>query len=102
MALALPEDMLREFSSTQDAVPFNTVRAAPSPAGVDGVMDMLGKTKRPLMIVGGGGWTQAAADDIEAFAKANDLPVACSFRRLDIMDHMGQNFVGDLSTAPAA
>ncbi len=101
VALALPEDMLREFSSTPDAVPFSTVRAAPSPAGVDGVMDMLGKAKRPLMIVGGGGWTQAAADDIEAFAKANDLPVACSFRRLDIMDHMGQNFVGDLSTAPA-
>lgn len=101
VALALPEDMLREFTSAPDAVPFNTVRAAPSPAGLDGMAEMLAAAERPLVVVGGGGWTQDAADDIQAFAAANDLPVACSFRRLDIMNHFGDNFVGDLSTAPA-
>jgi acetolactate synthase-1/2/3 large subunit len=101
VALALPEDMLREFSAVGDAAPYQTVRAAPAPSGISGLRDMLTKAKKPLVVVGGGGWTPEAARDIGAFAEANDLPVACSFRRLDIMDHFGPSFVGDLSTAPA-
>ena len=101
VALALPEDMLREFSAIGDAVPYQIVRAAPSPSGIASLQQMLEKAKKPLVVVGGGGWTPEAASDIQAFAEANDLPVACSFRRLDIMDHFGPSFVGDLSTAPA-
>ncbi|MGZ0190167.1 MAG: thiamine pyrophosphate-dependent enzyme, partial [Alphaproteobacteria bacterium] len=101
VALALPEDMLREFSAIGDAAPYQTVRAAPAPSGISGLRDMLAKAKKPLVVVGGGGWTPEAGRDIGAFAAANDLPVACSFRRLDIMDHFGPSFVGDLSTAPA-
>lgn len=101
VALALPEDMLRDYTSQANAAPYRMVRAAPSPGGMADLREMLAAAERPLAVVGGGGWTDAAAADIGAFAEANDLPVACSFRRLDIMDHFGPNFVGDLSTAPA-
>lgn len=101
VALALPEDMLRDFSSVANAAPYRMTRAAPAPAAMADLRAMLAEAKKPLLVVGGGGWTEAAADDIQAFAAANDLPVACSFRRLDIVDHGGRNFVGDLSTAPA-
>ncbi len=101
VALALPEDMLREFTSAPNAAPYRMARAAPSPEGMATVARMLGDAKKPLVVVGGGGWTAKAAEDIAHFAEANDLPVACSFRRLDIMNHFGPNFVGDLSTAPA-
>jgi len=101
VALALPEDMLREFTSAADAAPYRYTRAAPAPADMAALRQMLTEAKKPLLVVGGGGWTPEAAADIARFAEANDLPVACSFRRLDIMDHMGPNFVGDLSTAPA-
>lgn len=101
VALALPEDMLRDFTSEANAAPYRMVRAAPAPGDMDDLRGMLAEAQRPLVVVGGGGWTTEAAADIRAFAEANDLPVACSFRRLDIMDHFGPNFVGDLSTAPA-
>ena len=101
VALALPEDMLRDFSSVSDAAPYRYTRAAPSPEDLKAMSDMLSMAERPLMIVGGGGWTQQAANDIQSFAVAWDLPIACSFRRLDIINHFGDRFVGDLSTAPA-
>lgn len=101
VALALPEDMLRDMTAIGDAAPFQTSRAAPTDDAMAALEGMLAEASRPLLVVGGGGWTQDAADDIAAFAAAHDLPVACSFRRLDIMDHLGPNFVGDLSTAPA-
>lgn len=101
VALALPEDMLRDFTSEANAAPYRMVRAAPAPGDMDDLRGMLAEAQRPLVVVGGGGWTAEASADMRAFAEANDLPVACSFRRLDIMDHFGPNFVGDLSTAPA-
>ena len=53
------------------------------------------------MLVGGGGWSDAACRDITNFATANDLPVACSFRRQDIVDNRRPWFVGDLGTGAA-
>lgn len=101
VALALPEDMLRDFSSVADAAPYRYTRAAPSTEDMQAMVEMLKNAERPLMVVGGGGWSQQAAHDIQSFAKTWDLPVACSFRRLDIINHFGDRFVGDLSTAPA-
>lgn len=101
VALALPEDMLRDFSSVADAAPYRYTRAAPSTEDMQAMAEMLKNAERPLMVVGGGGWSQQAADDIQSFSKTWDLPVACSFRRLDIINHFGDSFVGDLSTAPA-
>src|SRR6185503_16837089 len=57
---------------------------------------------RPIMLVGGGGWTDQACVDIADFAIANDLPVCCSFRRQDIVDNRLPCFVGDLGTGAAA
>jgi acetolactate synthase-1/2/3 large subunit len=101
VALALPEDMLRDFSSVADAAPYRYTRAAPSTEDMQAMVEMLKNAERPLLVVGGGGWSQQAADDIQSFAKTWDLPVACSFRRLDIINHFGDRFVGDLSTAPS-
>src|SRR6185503_14672983 len=56
---------------------------------------------RPIMLVGGGGWTDQACVDIADFAIANNLPVCCSFRRQDIVDNLLPCFVGDLGTGAA-
>ena len=70
VALALPEDMLRDFTSAPNAAPFRTVRAAPAPDGMETLGQMLAASERPLVVVGGGGWTKDAARDIQAFAEA--------------------------------
>src|SRR6266700_111081 len=62
---------------------------------------LLAAAERPIMLVGGSGWSDAAAADIARFAEANELPVCCSFRRQDIVDNRLSCFVGDLGTGAA-
>lgn len=98
VVLALPEDMLRDHVAVADAARFQTVRAHPGAADMETLRGMIAAAERPLMLVGGGGWTDEAASDILAFAEANGLPTLCSFRRLDIFANEHPNFCGDLST----
>ena len=39
--------------------------------------DMLAQAQRPMVIVGGGGWSTQACDDLQAFVEAYNLPVGC-------------------------
>ena len=52
--------------------------------------------EKPMVIVGGGGWTAKACADIRAFIEANDLPVCASFRNQDLFDNRHPNYAGDL------
>jgi acetolactate synthase I/II/III large subunit len=98
VVLALPEDMLRDRRAAPVAGPYLRVRAHPGAADLGELRRLLGAAQRPMMLVGGGGWSDAACHDITRFAEANDLPVACSFRRQDIVDNRRPSFVGDLGT----
>ena len=55
---------------------------------------MLAAAKKPLVLAGGGGWTPEACADLTAFAERNDLPVAVSFRRQDLIDNRHPNYAG--------
>jgi acetolactate synthase I/II/III large subunit len=101
VVLALPEDMLRERAAAAVVGPYRPVRAHPGAADLAEMRRLLAAAERPVMLVGGGGWTDAACRDITRFAEANDLPVACSFRRQDIVDNRRSYFVGDLGTGAA-
>ena len=101
VVLALPEDMLRDRVAVPDTQPYQVVRAHPGEADMERMRGMLAEAEKPFIVVGGGGWTEAACADMVAFAEANDIPVCCSFRRLDIFDNSSRCFAGDLSTAPA-
>jgi acetolactate synthase-1/2/3 large subunit len=101
VVLALPEDMLAETSDVEDAKPYVAAQALPDAAQMNEMREMLAKAERPLMIVGGGSWTENACKEITAFAEANGIPVACSFRRQDVIDNASGNYIGDLSTSVA-
>ncbi len=49
---------------------------------------------RPMVLVGGGIWSQRAADKLAAWAEANHLPVAATFRRQDYIDNRSPSYVG--------
>jgi acetolactate synthase I/II/III large subunit len=98
VVLALPEDMLRDRRAAEVAGPYHAVRAHPGAADLAELRRLLAAAQRPMMLVGGGGWSDAACRDITRFAEANDLPVCCSFRRQDIVDNRRSCFVGDLGT----
>src|ERR1700757_2964855 len=98
VVLALPEDMLRDRCMAALAGPYRPVRAHPGAADLGELRRLLALAERPIMLVGGSGWSDEACRDIAAFAQANDLPVCCSFRRQDIVDNRLPCFVGDLGT----
>jgi acetolactate synthase I/II/III large subunit len=98
VVLALPEDMLRDRRAAAVVGPYLPVRAHPGAADLAEMHRLLAAAERPMMLVGGSGWTDAACRDIARFAQSNDLPVCCSFRRQDIVDNRLPCFVGDLGT----
>lgn len=98
VVLALPEDMLRDRVAVSDTAPYAIHRAFPSDHSMQAMRGLLADAEKPLLLVGGGGWDQAASDNIQAFAKANNLPTMASFRCLDFVDHNSPLYVGDLST----
>ncbi|MBT0959515.1 thiamine pyrophosphate-binding protein [Alphaproteobacteria bacterium KMM 3653] len=96
VVLGLPEDVLSAPCDAPVRVP-STFQALPEAANFcELAIHTLGRAKRPLIIVGGSGWSQEAAQHLEQFAAAMDLPVAASFRRQDYMDNRHPNYVGDL------
>src|SRR6516162_6718383 len=98
VVLALPEDMLRDRRAAIVVDPYRPVRAHPGAADLSELRRLLALAERPIMLVGGSGWSDDACRYIAAFAQENDLPVCCSFRRQDIVDNRLGCFVGDLGT----
>jgi acetolactate synthase-1/2/3 large subunit len=99
--LSLPEDMLAERSTVDDLPVQHVNLAAPDPALMQNMRAILEQAERPILYVGGSGWTPEAKRGLEKFARANGLPVCCSFRRLDAFDHDHPNFVGEMGPAAA-
>jgi acetolactate synthase-1/2/3 large subunit len=96
VVLALPEDMLTARSEVADGRPWQAVEAHPDPAAVAELRQRLVAASRPLVILGGGGWSAAAAADIQTFATNNEVPVAVGFRRQDHFDNRHPCYAGDL------
>ncbi|TCT05686.1 thiamine pyrophosphate-dependent enzyme [Aquabacter spiritensis] len=97
VVLSVGEDVLGEMSAVLDAPAFKPVAAVPAPASMQRVHDMLQAAERPLVIVGGSGWTAQASADITAFCATNGLPVVAGFRAQDIVDNDSPVYIGDLS-----
>jgi acetolactate synthase I/II/III large subunit len=92
--LGLPEDMLAAECAVQDAKPARIAEAWPGPADLALLHEKLAKAQRPLMIVGGPGWSVATQKAVEAFADRFDLPVAPAFRYQDYLDNRHRAYVG--------
>jgi acetolactate synthase-1/2/3 large subunit len=96
VAIALPEDMLTDKVDVPDAGHYVVARGAPSAGQMNALRDRLAQAKRPLAILGGGGWDAQAAGDFAAFATAMNIPVGTSFRCHDLIDNDHPCYAGDV------
>jgi acetolactate synthase-1/2/3 large subunit len=96
VVLALPEDMLIDTAAVADTRCYQAVQASPSAAQIDVLRAMLASAKKPLVLLGGGGWSAQACADLQRFAEANHLPVSCAFRFQDLLDNAHPNYIGDV------
>ncbi|MCC6246259.1 MAG: thiamine pyrophosphate-binding protein [Rubrivivax sp.] len=97
VVVSLPEDMLTELTEVPAVPSAALAPIGPAQEVLTQISYALAKAQRPLLIVGGGGWSQQAADSLSRFAIAWNLPVACSFRRQDVLDNRSPHYVGHLS-----
>ena len=97
VVLALPEDMQDDLAEVKELKPYQRVAAHPGEADMHALRDRLAKAKKPLVILGGAGWSKKGCDDFLAFATAFDLPVACSYRAQDMIDNRDPHYVGDVA-----
>jgi len=99
VVLALPDDMLVERVVVADAAPYVPVQAKATEAQLAELMKLLEHAWRPLLLVGGPGWSDEACRQITAFAEANNIPACASFRRQDVLDNRSPVYAGDLGTS---
>ncbi len=95
VVVALPEDMLTDTVEAVSARPYVPVEAHPGPAQLAKFRDLLEKAERPVAILGGTRWDEESVAAFTAFAERFALPVACSFRRQMLFDHLHPNYAGD-------
>ena len=97
VVISLPEDMLVETAAVPVraattlqpmALPQDTARL---------IIDALAAARNPMLVVGGPNWNDQAVSDLQDFVQAWDLPVACAFRRQDVLDNRNPHYVGHLS-----
>jgi len=94
VVLGLPEDMLAADCAASDALGAQIADCRPSAEDLAEVQRRLAKASRPLLIVGGPGWSPAAKAALEVFADRFQLPVACAFRYQDYIDNRHRCYVG--------
>ncbi|MDR6756670.1 acetolactate synthase-1/2/3 large subunit [Mycoplana sp. BE70] len=95
VVLALPEDILTETVEAPVAIPYTPVEAHPGPKQIAQLQSLLEKAERPVVVLGGTRWNEESVAGIAAFAERWALPVACSFRRQMLFDHLHPNYAGD-------
>ena len=96
VVLALPEDMLFSEAAVADAPHYKRVSAAPSARDLHAMRALLQSAQRPFVLVGGGGWTRQACDDLRAWVESSALPAGTSFRCQDLFDNRSPSYAGDV------
>jgi len=99
VVLALPEDVLTATTRVGDARPVRPVAPGVAPADLARLRELLGGARRPLVVAGGPGWSEAAAANLKTVAEASRLPVAVSFRSQDVLDNRSPSYAGDLGVS---
>jgi acetolactate synthase I/II/III large subunit len=100
VVIALPEDMLTERTVTADAPAFEPIETAPRPADMDRLRALLVEAERPIVLLGGSRWSEAAAAAVARFADRFALPVATTFRRTHLFDPEHPSYAGELGNGP--
>ncbi len=100
VVIALSEEMQKTLVDVPDIGPARVSVPYPDPAALAAMAELLGSARKPLAILGGGGWTDAGRAAIRDFLVAWNLPVTVSFRRMGLYDGTLANYAGDLGVGP--
>lgn len=96
VVVALPENMLTARPGVPPlAGPSRVMAAAPSGQAMAEVQAMLAAARRPVVMIGGAGWSAAGQGALQRFAEASGVPVVAAFRYQDQFDNHSSAYVGE-------
>ncbi|MFI5015890.1 MAG: thiamine pyrophosphate-binding protein [Hyphomicrobiales bacterium] len=101
VVIALPEDVLTDMATVADAPRIEPAQASPGEAEMAKLKALLAGAERPLVILGGSGWSQEAWAAMVRFAERFDVPVTTTFRRAALFPADHANYAGDLGVGPS-
>lgn len=99
VVLSLPKDMLEERVFPAFCPAARVVETAPGADAMAQLAEMIAAAERPLFVLGGTRWDEAASRKMMEWARAFDMPVATSYRRLPLFDPLHECYAGDLGLA---
>ena len=97
VVLALPEDVLAAHADVPDASSYTPAQAGPGAPQLEELRRLLATAERPLAIVGGQPWSEAAGAAMAAWCEAAGIPVAASWRCQDYVDNTSPCYAGHLA-----
>jgi len=100
VVIALPEDMLTDRVTVGDAPAFAPIETWPGLADMSRLQKLLWVAERPVVLLGGSRWSEAASAAVMRFAERFALPVATTFRRAHLFDALHPCYAGDLGIGP--
>ncbi|WP_336056828.1 thiamine pyrophosphate-binding protein [Nitratireductor sp. CH_MIT9313-5] len=100
VVISLPEDMLTAEADAPAPRPFTPVTTRPGHPEMEKLYELLNNAKRPFAILGGTRWDEASVSAFQRAAEEWALPVACSFRRQMLFDHLHPCYAGDVGIGP--
>ncbi|MEM7300710.1 MAG: thiamine pyrophosphate-binding protein [Pseudomonadota bacterium] len=97
VVVALPENMLTDLTDTPPLdEPLPAIQeASPSAEALEHLEAMLVAAERPLILIGGGGWSEHGRGALQNFAEQTDIPLLAAFRFQDLIDNHSPCYAGD-------
>jgi acetolactate synthase I/II/III large subunit len=96
VVLGLPEDMLSAMADVADARPAIVAGVSPDSGAMRDLANRLAKAERPMLIVGGPGWSGEIQKAYQGIAEQFELPVASAFRFQDYIDNRHRCYAGTI------
>lgn len=101
VVIALPEDMLTATTTARPCRPVSVPEAGVDKDSLGDAAAMLSAAERPLVLAGGGGWTEQGREQLQTFCERENLAMAAIFRYHDIVDNHSPCYVGDAGVGMA-
>ncbi len=100
VVISIPEDMLVDEVTVEDAPPVIPDETWPALADMMRMQKMLHAASRPIVLLGGSRWSEKSVGVFRRFAERLDLPVAVSFRRQNLLPGDHDCYAGELGLGP--
>jgi acetolactate synthase-1/2/3 large subunit len=100
VVIALPEDMLRERAEGVRLPRIEPVETEPSAKQLAVLQALLEDAQKPVLLLGGSGWSEDSLGYLRGFIERFDLPVFTTFRRAMLLSGDHPNYGGELGIGP--